>query len=118
MFIEKVLNEQTGLKTWTHVYFDNGTLWVPAFWEQALVSQMVISCENIKYKNLLKWNPSDMPIEFMTRAMMGENVDTLCHNFRLTTQDSYKRLPGVFIRSGIVRDNVFARPPKINENSS
>jgi len=106
VFIEKVTNEKLEEKFWTHVYFDNGTLWIPALWEQGFIGQQVVLCERIKYPGL-KWDPADMPKEFIRRAMNGENIEALCVEFKLTTQSSFKRLPSVIKKSRTARMGLF-----------
>ena len=100
------MNEKgLGGKFWTHVYFDNGTLWIPAVWEQAMLAQMAVICERIKYPDL-GWDAGAMPTEFITRAMEGQNIDALCHDrdargreFGLYKSSSYARLSKVLKNS-------------------
>lgn len=98
-YIVKVINERGyGEKLWTHVYFDNGTIWVPALWEQGFIAQQVVSCERTKYPNL-KWDPADKTIAFISAAMVGHNIEGLCYEHELTTQPSFKRLRTVIEKS-------------------
>jgi len=112
MFIEKIINEKLGDKFWTHVYFDNGTLWIPALWEQGFIAQRVVLCERTKYP-FLRWDAAEKTIHFIERAMRGENVEMLCNlpEFGLTKQSSYKRLARVLKNSRPLneQENAYAR---------
>lgn len=100
-FIIKIVNEKnSGGKFWTHVYFDNGTMWVPALWEQGYIAQQVVNCERAKYPDL-PWDAADKTIRFISAAMEGENVEGLCYKHELTTQASFKRLPTVLENSKV-----------------
>ena len=101
-YIARIVNEQGyGGKFWTHVYFDNGTIWVPALWEQGYLAQQVVICERIKYPELA-WDPGAMPIEFITRAMAGENIEALCHDHDARGREfGLYKLPS-FLRLGTV----------------
>ena len=50
--ISNIKIELIGNKLWAKVYFDNGTEWVPALWEQGYIAYAVVKCEEKKYKNL------------------------------------------------------------------
>lgn len=89
--LAKAVNENIGGKLWTSVYFENGTIWMPALWEQGFIAQQVVLCERIKYPNL-PWDAAKMTIDFITKAMAGQNVEALCHEYHLTTQPSFLRL--------------------------
>ena len=98
-YIIKIANERGyGEKFWTHVYFDNGTVWIPALWEQGYVAQQVVVCERIKYPNL-PWDAADKTIKFISAAMQGQNIEALCYEHELTTQPSFKRLRAVIEKS-------------------
>ncbi len=98
-YIIKIVNERGyGDKTWTHVYFDNGTVWIPALWEQGYIAQQVVSCERTKYPNL-QWDAADKTTDFITKAAYGQNIEGLCYEYELTTQASFKRLRQVVERS-------------------
>ena len=96
--IHKVVNETTGGKLWTHVYFDNGTIWVPALWEQGFIAQQVVVCEREKYR-FLKWDPADKTLDFIGRAAYGQNIESLCYEFKLIEQKSFSRLAEVIKKS-------------------
>lgn len=96
--IERVVNETTGEKLWSHVYFDNGTIWVPALWEQGFIAQQVVRCERTKYP-FLKWDAADKTSDFIRRAAYGENIEALCYEYDLTRQASFKRLSEVVEKS-------------------
>lgn len=98
-FIVKIINE-SGFngKVWTHVYFDNGTMWVPSLWEQGYIAQQVVSCERMKYPNL-SWDAADKTTDFIKRAAYGQNIVALCYEYELTTQPSFRRLKFVLEKS-------------------
>ena len=97
-FIERIINEQTGDKIWTHVYFDNGTVWIPALWEQGFIAQQVVRCERMKYKNL-PWDAADKTSDFIRKAAYGQNIEGPCYEYDLTKQGSFERLPEVVRKS-------------------
>jgi hypothetical protein len=98
-YIAKIVNERiNGSKIWTRVYFDNGTIWTPALWEQGYAAQQVVLCERLKYPDL-PWDAATMTIEFITKAMAGYNIESLCHQYKLTTQPSFLRLGRVLSES-------------------
>lgn len=105
--IEKIpiVDKTTGAK-WVDVYFDNGTVWRPALWEQAFLMQQVVVCERAKYGDLTwkkgpDWDAGDMPIRFISRAGRGENIEMLCRlqEFNLADKNSFRRLAEVIRKS-------------------
>ncbi len=88
-FINRIKIEKLNGKFWLVVYFENGTRWTPALMEQGLIAQKVALCEKLKYKNL-KWPAEKMPSQFIVRAMKGEEVCALAHEFKLTHTRAYK----------------------------
>ena len=106
-------NEKIGNKFWTSVYFNNGTIWVPALWEQAFIAQQVVVCERIKYPNL-SWDAASMPIEFITKAMNGQNIEGLCHQYGLIKQGSFSRISQVIKESKIFNEANHVKRPDVS----
>lgn len=92
IFIKDIRIETIGDKLWLAVYFDNGTKWIPALIEQALVAQKVAQCERTKYPNL-DHDAAALPMEFLRRAIEGECVCALAFEkkFSLGHTGAYKR---------------------------
>ena len=90
IIIEKIEIEKLKDKFWVVVYFNNGTIWIPALIEQALLAQKVARCEKIKYKSL-DHDPENMVVTFFERAIKGENVCALANEFKLIHTRAYEK---------------------------
>ena len=88
LIIKDIRIEELQNKPWCVIEFENGCIWVPALAEQAVIAQKVIQCEKVKYK---RESAEKMPIEFIYRAMKGENICALCNKFKLTHTRAYKK---------------------------
>jgi hypothetical protein len=89
--IREIIVEKMGDKNWVVVYFDNGTKWVPALIEQAIIAQLVVECERMKYGHGLARDAMIMPLEFLTQAIQGANIRALSKEYKLTHTNAFKK---------------------------
>jgi hypothetical protein len=98
--IAAIKKETIGDKVWVKVYFDNGTEWIPALWEQGYLAMLVAQCEEKKYPNL-PYDAKDMPRQFLSLAinlMTNDEFIILAEKFKLkfntdgSVRESFLRL--------------------------
>ena len=70
--ISKIKIEPIGGKLWVKVYFNNGTEWIPALWEQGYIAYAVAKCEEKKYKNL-PWDAKKKPRDYLIQCLNAKN---------------------------------------------
>ena len=74
--ISNIKIELIGNKLWARVYFDNGTEWIPALWEQGYIAYAVVKCEEKKYKSL-KWDAKDKPRDYLIACINAKTEDEI-----------------------------------------
>jgi len=74
--IAKIKIEQIGNKFWVKVYFDNGTEWVPALWEQGYIAYAVAKCEEKKYTKLI-WDAKLKPKNYLIKCLNAKSYEEI-----------------------------------------
>jgi len=101
--------EPIGNKLWTKVYFNDGTHWIPALWEQGYIAYAVARCEEKKYKNL-EWDAKDKPRDYLIQCIKAKSekkIIEISKKFGLEydttgkTRESFIRLLEVIKRSAL-----------------
>ena len=94
--ISNIKIEHMGDKLWAKVYFDNGTEWVPALWEQGYIAYAVAKCEEIKYKNL-KWDAKNKPRDYLIQCLNAKSKEEII--------EITKRFQLEYDKKGRIRDS-------------
>ena len=106
--IDVIKIEPIGDKIWVKVYFNNGTEWIPALWEQGYIAYAVAKCEEEKYPNL-PWSAKIQPRDYIVACLNAKNDKELIELTEKYKLDKYK--------TGEIRDS-FLRLLKMTERNN